>query len=139
MKVNIGPYKKDRKVKVKIHKYDTWNADHTLALVILPLLKKLKKYKPGAPLVDDEDVPDKIKVINAPKKENEWDIDKFWFKRWNWVLKEMIWSFEQIIDEEAESQFFKNGIVDFGALKKWEDRKANGFRLFGKYYQSLWT
>jgi len=35
MKVNIGPFKKNknRKVKVKIHDYDTWNADETLIYI----------------------------------------------------------------------------------------------------------
>jgi len=35
MKVNIGPFKKNknRKVKVKIHDYDTWNAVEYAALI----------------------------------------------------------------------------------------------------------
>ena len=28
--------------------------------------------------------------------------------------------------------------VDRDAMKKDQDRRANGFKLFGKYYQSLW-
>jgi hypothetical protein len=42
MKVYIGPYKKtsdERKIDVRIDKYDTWNMDSTLAYIILPMLK----------------------------------------------------------------------------------------------------
>jgi len=44
MKVCIGPYKEEgvRKENVHIHDYDTWNMDHTLALIALPMLKQLK-------------------------------------------------------------------------------------------------
>jgi hypothetical protein len=28
--------------------------------------------------------------------------------------------------------------VDHEGLKAYEERKANGFRLFGKYYGALW-
>jgi len=54
MKVMIGPYKDEgvRKVQVAIHDYDTWSADHTLSLIILPLLKRLKELKHGSPIVD---------------------------------------------------------------------------------------
>ena len=46
MKVYIGPYKEDdspRKESIHIHDYDTWNMDHTLALIALPMLKQLKE------------------------------------------------------------------------------------------------
>lgn len=29
-------------------------------------------------------------------------------------------------------------VYDWKGRKKYEERIANGFRLFGKYYQSLW-
>ena len=47
MKVYIGRYPKDhtkeRKVRVEINDYDTWNLDHTLAQVIYPALVKFKE------------------------------------------------------------------------------------------------
>ena len=42
---------------VRIDRYDTWSMDHTLADIILPMLKQLDATKHGAPHVDDEDVP----------------------------------------------------------------------------------
>jgi hypothetical protein len=29
-------------------------------------------------------------------------------------------------------------VCDYDGIKKVEERMANGFRLFGKYYQGLW-
>ena len=36
---------------VKIDRYDTWSMDHTLADIILPMLKQLNTEKHGAPNV----------------------------------------------------------------------------------------
>jgi hypothetical protein len=68
-------------------------------------------------------------------------------------MDEMIWAFEQLNDDDDESQFFDHSEcgenesvmesaskikVDWDALRAHQERKANGFRLFGKYYQGLW-
>ena len=73
--------------------------------------------------------------------------------RWEWVLDEMIWAHEQIIDDGGDSKFFDhteankepdfsksiNKIkVDRKGLKAHHDRIHNGLKLFGKYYRSLW-
>jgi hypothetical protein len=39
--------KRKRKVEVKIHNYDTWSADQTLAMIIVPILKQIKSNKMG--------------------------------------------------------------------------------------------
>ena len=140
---------------VKIDRYDTWSMDSTLAMIILPMLKQLKSTTHGAPYVDDEDVPDELKSTSAPPKENEWDTDSLWFMRWDWILSEEIWAFEQLVNEDAESQFFDHSECDPGrkpwddeGYKKvkydkeghaaWQARMDNGFRLFGKYYRCHW-
>jgi hypothetical protein len=145
---------------VKIDRWDTWSFDHTLADIILPGLKQLKATKHGAPFVDDTDVPEgmNLRSTEADPKENEWDIDSNHFKRWDWVLDEMIWAFEQKVADEAESQFFDhsecptdpsarledltNGAsrvkYDSEGHRAWQDRKSNGFRLMGRYYENLW-
>lgn len=160
--------KRIRTIKIKIDNYDTWSMDHTLAMIIVPMLKQLKETKHGAPYVDDKDVPKNLKSTAAPPKQNEWDVDDNHFKRWDWVLDEMIWAFEQKIDDNAENQFWtgKSDIVwvpseekdkfgtpltyemkkgpndtmkyDSVGHKKWQKRKQNGFRLFAKYYEGLW-
>jgi hypothetical protein len=142
---------------VKIHKSDTWSMDSTLAMITLPMLRQLQATKHGAPLVDDEDVPENLRSTSAPAKDNEWDTDANHFLRWDWVLAEMIWAFEQKVCDDDESEFFDHSEcgdvkdfakdpnsylgksrVDWDGLKRHQERKQNGFCLFGKYFQSLW-
>jgi hypothetical protein len=142
---------------VKLDYWDTWSMDHTLADIVLPMLKQLKETKHGAPMTDDEDVPDNLKSTTAKPKEDEWDADEFHFQRWDWILDEMIWAFERKTIDDDESSFFdhsendpndfpwdKDGKyvsktkVDWEGLKAHQARKTNGYRLFGKYYEALW-
>lgn len=133
--------KKKRKVKIRIDKYDTWSMDHTLGLIILPMLKQLKATKHGSPGVDDEDVPEELRSTTLPAS-SKYDIDGNWHRRWEWVLDEMIWAFEQIIDDDNDSKFFdhsKNPIgYDREGHKVHQERIVRGTTLFGKYYQGLW-
>jgi len=142
---------------VKIDRWDTWSMDHTLALIILPMLKQLDITKHGAPFTEDDDVPEYLRSYMAQPKEHEWDTDSLHFMRWDWILAEMIWAFEQELKDDDEAQFFddsecgdekfpwdKDGQyiskikVDRESLEAHQKRKANGFKLFGKYYQNLW-
>ena len=141
----------DQRVKVKIHNYDTWSMDHTLAPIILPMLKQLQATKHGSPWVDDEDVPEELRSTNAPPKENDYDIDSNHHLRWDWVMGEMIWAFEQKCRDDWEGDYYKyedDPSATFGLKLVWEDREGskahqermtNGFRLFGKYFENLWT
>jgi hypothetical protein len=140
---------------VHIDRYDTWSMDHTLADIILPMLKQLQATKHGAPFTDDEDVPEYLRSHMAQPKEHEWDTDSLHFMRWDWVIAEMIWAFEQKVADDAEGQFFdhsecrsegkswdpesyKQVKYDKEGHAVWSARKANGFRLFGKYFEALW-
>jgi len=142
---------------VKIDRWDTWSMDHTLAHIIHPMLVQLNKTKHGAPYTEDSDVPEYLRSYMAQPKENEWDTDSLHFMRWDWILNEMIWAFEQELKDDDESQFFddsecgdekfpwnKDGQyvsklkLDKEGLEAHQKRKANGFRLFGRYYQNLW-
>jgi hypothetical protein len=154
---------------VKIDRWDTWSMDHTLGAIALPMLKQLQESKHGAPFVDDKDVPKGLglRSTEAPAKENEWDTDSNHFKRWDWVLAEMIFAFEHKLDESWQDAFrsgeFDHKTVacawdedgkatlyqsvegpnhtykcDYEGIKKVEKRIQNGFVLFGKYYQNLW-
>jgi hypothetical protein len=152
-----------RKVKVKLHRYDTWNMDSTLSHIVLPMLKQLHATKHGAPSVDDEDVPEHLRSTSAPPRENEWDTDENHFKRFDWLLEELIWTFEQLHPEcDGESKFFSgdsdiqfNKIegsdlysmdrgpkdtfkMDQEGLNAYKARIQKGCELFGKYLQGLW-
>ena len=96
---------------VKIDRYDTWSMDHTLADIVLPMLRQLKATQHGAGFVDDEDVPEELKSTSAPPKENEWDTDANHFARWEWVMNEMIFAFECKVDDSWEEEF-REGEMD---------------------------
>ena len=147
---------------VKIDKYDTWSMDSTLSLIILPMLKQLQREKQGAPNTDDADVPEHLRSTSASEKENEWDTDDNHFKRWDWILSEMIWAFEQVCNPDNDKQFWiepgeidwdagepdergltaikwkKESKVDYDGLQQHHDRIQAGLTLFGKYYRNLW-
>ena len=140
---------------VRIDPWDTWSMDHTLADIILPMLRQLKETKHGAPHTDDSDVPEYLQSHMAQPREHEWDTDDLHFMRWDWILAEEIWAFEQLVKEDAESQFFDHGECEPGRkpwdseeYKKikydreghaaWQARMDNGFRLFGKYFRAHW-
>lgn len=154
--------KRQRTVKVHIDNYDTWDAHSTLSLIIFPLLKKFKGTPHGSPFTDDADVPENLRSTNAAPKENEWDLDEHHHARWEWIIDEMIWTFEQdTIDWEekyysgkVDMRTKKTGDanwselvegpnhtfqVDSEGMDKHRARMDNGMRLFAKYYQSLWN
>jgi len=155
--------KRKRKVKVKLHDYDCWNLDTTLAYIILPTLIKFKANHHGCPFVDDDDVPSSLRSDNAKVSgdDGSWDSNNEY--RWEWIIDELIWTFTQIHgDSDWESQYH-HGVIDFNFKKvegsdcsqlvsgplhthtfdkegytKHNERIDNGLRLFGRYYRSLW-
>ena len=170
MKVKIGPfpthrfyhnwlynwfgYSRNQRTNIKIHDYDTWSMDHILAPIILPMLVQLKSTKHGAPMVEMPDVP---KELRATKKQldaygKKGDVDPKHFERWDWIMDEMIWAFEQKCRDHWEGDFYgpyiedpKNGSmagsfewIDHDGMKAHQTRMTNGFKLFGKYYENLW-
>lgn len=143
------PWNKD---VVKIDYWDSWSCDHTLSPIILPLLKQLKATKHGYGMIEDVDVPKHLQSWYAlPKETWEWDGNAE--ARYEWVLDEMIWSFEQLCNDDHDSQFFDHSGVDMNlpfmeqigktkidhlGLKAHNERIDNGLRLFGKYFRTLW-
>ena len=128
----IHEHRPQRKVHIRIDDYDTWNMDHTLSLIIVPMLKQLKESKPGCPYVDLEDVPENLRYTTGTDMDY-YSGSFFWMeRRWEWVINEMIFAHQYIIDS---SDYPKMGIEDEEKLRK---RVSNGLMLFGKYYQSLW-
>lgn len=161
--------KKKRKISVHIDRWDTWNMETTLGYIIRPMLRQLRANKHGAPWVDDEDVPEHLRSTAAreltKEERDSGHTDDNHFKRWDWVLDEIIFAFESLeggINEDWEDQF-TTGDYDYQFKKieedgtsqlvqgplhtaetDWDGRRAygeriqRGFCLFGKYYQHLW-
>ena len=154
--------KKKRTIKVHIDRWVTWSMEHTLAYIVLPMLKQLKATKHGAPYVDPKECPPELKPKKQTKKQKDnSETDSTHFERWDWVLDEMIFAFESKLDDSWEDQFesgewdtqwkkledgnyqMVNGPnhtreYDWEGRKKYQERISNGFRLFGKYYENLW-
>ena len=140
----------DQRINVKIDRWDTWSMDHTLSHIVVPMLKQLAGSKHGSPFVDDEDVPEELRSTSAPPKKDKYDLDDNHHKRWEWVIGEMIWAFEQKTRNDWEGDYYKyedDPKEMFGMKLVWEDREgrkahqermSNGFKLFGKYYEALW-
>lgn len=118
--------RRKQKVSIRIDKHDTWSMDHTLAPIILPMLKQLKEANHGYP---------------ASLGETEWDD----------IMDEMIWAFEQKCRGYWEEDYYgpyidgEDGLfsghfewTDDEGLKAHQERMTNGFRLFGEYYENLW-
>lgn len=155
--------KRQSKPKIKIHYYDVWSMDYTLSPIILAMMLEFKRQGiNGAPCTDDEDVPENLRSVNYPAKENDWDTDDGWHPRWEWIVDEIIWTFTQLSDENNDAQFhsgedvrFNFGPPDENGNREWlpnpkhkydaeghqkhRERIQNGLRLFGKYYQALWN
>jgi len=142
--------KRNRKVKIKIDYYDTFNMDHTLALIILPMLIQLKENNCGHFIVENKDVPEELHTVGDDfSSEGECT-----FKKYNWVMDEMIWSFSQVLDSDGDSEFFhypddydfekdlfspeNKMTIDKEGLKGYNERISNGLKLFGIYYRGLW-
>jgi len=151
--------RRTQKVNVRIDRWDTWSMDHTLAHIVLPMLVQLKRTKHGAPNTDNADVPKELRMskkqLTAYSKTG--DTDDNFFKRWDWILDEMIWAFNQKCQDNWEGDYYeyremgpeesKDPESLFGLKLVWEDREGqkahqermtNGFKLFGKYYENLW-
>ena len=151
--------RRTQKVRVRIDTWDTWSMDHTLAHIVLPMLAQLKRTKHGAPIVDNADVPKELRMSKKDRIQfaNNGSTDDKFFKRWDWVLDEMIWAFNQKCRDNWDDDYYEYremGLEEskdpdslFGIKLVWEDpegrmahqeRMTNGFKLFGKYYENLW-
>ena len=158
---------------VKIDYWDTWNMDRTLALVTLPMLKQLRSNRMGSAYVDLDDVPEELRFTTTEDFSSqktfdfyhESEVESFSYveKRWDYVLDEMIFAFEHLVDDKWEDAF-RSGEIDFkfvpcpdnpkistmedgpnhtyvcdyDGIQKVYDRIDNGLRLFGKYFRHLW-
>lgn len=165
-------FKRKRTVKIRIDKYDTWNMDGTLAMIILPMLKQLQATKHGSQVVELEDVPEWLRSTNTEDYDSQLVLpfyheytpkpsDPDIHTRWDWVIGEMIWAFEQL-NMDWEEQYYSGTVdwvtnmcedrdaveltygpnhtfkVDMEGLEMHQKRISNGLRLFGKYFLGLW-
>ena len=130
---------------VAIDSHDLWSLDITLANIIYPALVEFDKSCNSYPHIPESDIPEGFEDAQS---------------YWQWILQEMIWTFEQIsLDGKAEDQFYSDeepedteGWMQIASFTEdssfWCNQKAmdefykrikQGTNLFGKYYLNLWT
>lgn len=117
MKINIGDFPKTtdrRRIDIHIEKFDTWNLDHTLALIILPALLQLKQEKHGVPGEFAEVGGEDYAAQSSFDFYSETHSEAFdaGIHRWDEILDKMIWSFQQIIDPDYRDKY-THGKHDF--------------------------
>lgn len=154
---------KSRSVSVKLHDYDTWSAFSTMSYIILPMLKQLKDQKCGTPWTKHSDGPWYYRF--TPHDEYHYDDEgSYNHERWEWIMDEMIWAFEQLVNDDWEDRYTLipaeidwsdhpeddgetaiplrwkvQGSYDMEGLKSHQNKINRGLILFGTYFQNLWT
>lgn len=110
MKANFRNFNKgptERKIEVKIERWDTYSMDHTAALIILPLLLQLKQSKMGVPSEltyrIGGDFDDNL-TFDFIKEDDREVFDKLCDK-WDEILDKMIWSFQQLVDDSYDNKY----------------------------------
>ena len=138
---------------VRIDRSDTLDLYTDLAQIIHPALIEFKKRNDGCFEVKPEDCPFSV---------NDESDTGFSEQRYNWVMDEMIWTFNEVLNDlsqekfwSGESDFFFEDILDTTkqrvvkgpnhtrvfdseAFGQHKARVDNGLRLFGVYYLNLW-
>ena len=166
MKISMGKFPKsgERRIDIKIDHFDTWNLDHTLAMIIYPALLQLKEIKHGLPsefaTVGGEDWDSQLSFDFYVETQPE--CFALGEKRWDEVMDKMIWSFQQLCLDDYTDKYHHgemkmgwtdmdaNGMsemVDENPNEHWYDHVGNqlhderiqeGIELFGRYYRNLW-
>lgn len=124
LRVFLNSITAKRTVKVKIERDDLIDCYCTLALVILPTLKAYAKADHSWPHQISEEP-----LLPAELKSNGTNVDEAEQQAWQWILRQMIAAFEQIINE------------DWNTVEEHNERRQTielGLSLFAKYYQNLW-
>ena len=151
MKVYIGNWPrnpvKERKVNIRIDKWDTWGMDSTLALIIEPMLKQLKDTQNGHPCeIDGQSEWDEIldKMIFAFESLNNDYEDQYHSGEIDFVHVPIGKDRKEVAPEDAVYYRLDKGpndthVFDVEGWKKHEEKIQEGLELFGKYFRSLWT
>lgn len=115
--------------ELNVEDEDIMSFENTLAPLIYAMLLKLQENDVSFGAVENEDGPVDL------RNENVFDYD-----RWQWLLNELIWTFEQVTLEAPV--YREPGTLFEGSVnltEEYEARIQNGYELFGKYLATLWT
>jgi len=142
VKVSIPTYNKnlsERKISVRIDKWDTHSLDHTLAHIIHPALVQFRENLSGYPgekgmtMAKWEKILDKM-IFSFGETMNDVNaIEKFSSGDYDWIVT-------KLEDGGEEWQKGPNATYKFDTrgYKAYNKKLQEGFELFGKYYSNLW-
>lgn len=148
MHVKMGPFPKkgERRMDIRIDKYDTWGLDHTLAHIIYPALLQLKATKQGVPAEFVEFGGEEYDMQGSFDFYKE-DHDTYFnqgVKRWEETLDKMIWAFEQLAKDDYDEKYH-HGTPDYDWEKTDEEymnpitgKKENLFRMVDRNPDEHW-
>jgi len=118
MHIHLGPYRKNRKVLVQINDYDVWNMDHTLSIIIVEMLIKLKQHCHSYPLdFAEENMHDGVNYGGQGGG----------IKAWHNIIDQIIEGFSIMADKNWPS-------VEIEDITKAQ----HALNLFSHYYMDLW-
>lgn len=107
--------------------YELWNLNNTIAKLILPKLRKFRNAKlMGTPVCLHLDENGGMSFLTV--------------EEWRNVLDEIIFAFDFTLNEEryiksCETSDFS---YDWESIKKLNERREKGLKLFALYYNDLW-
>jgi len=170
MKVKTSKYYRNigQRAEIRIDPWDTNSIEITLARIILPLLLEHKDRAPSIPseLIKGIEVVDYNQMCFDFIHEDSATPYEQAEKEWNEILDKMIWSFQQILTGDWDSNYHHiKPKVDFETMdyispttdkleifraknEYWYDRVGHelhyqrireGLELFGKYMLYLWV
>ena len=130
MKTNIRSYRKgasERRVDIQIDKWDTYNLDYTISLIILPMLLQLKHTKMGVPNEFVSSIGSDIDsnyCFDFIDEDQDAVFDQG-CKKWEDTLDHMIWAFQQLVSDDY-SEKYQHGKMKVGWKKVERMNPATG-------------
>lgn len=124
--------RKKRGIYTKFKDSETWGLYMVIAQFILPRLKRFKKLNNGVPMSLFFDKEDKIHGDDVDWQDRA-------AKEWDSILDEMIWSFEQIVDDSDPEKLENETNEEYvDRCRMWNNNVQHGLELFAKYFLGLW-
>jgi len=102
------------RVKTKVDRYDIWDMRLPVASMVTPLLEQLKEKGVSYFYLDQEDLPEFLRVVDFDPDEDEGHGDAA-VAQHTWALDEMIFAFSNFdfrFDEKEWDDEFHHGVVD---------------------------
>jgi len=143
MFVKLGkPSRKNKAHHVRIDNHDVWSLDYTLAHIIHPALIRLRERVPHfgypTPYWETEAWPE-FSEQGSFEEILDRDAESEYYKNlWMEKLQKMIDAFAMIIDEGDDYDKIAHHYNDKDKRNEWYRKINEGLKLFSENYSGLW-